>query len=309
LFKKSLYPALACFILAAAPLAARADVILQHTYEGGNDHGYGISVGPTQDFGISQAAAGRSGNNLSVAITTNFDGDAVDNSIVTFGDLFLAKTWTPFGTGPAFLQDTYANGTQWQFGVQANGLTDQAAINAQAQAAASGNDTTISGSADLYAITSPSNVILSYVADPNKSCDIEFNCWIWRDGQPVQVATNATTTLDANGNVVGPGVDANGNPLPQTLASVFSTNASWTYTATPDGLDDVLTYTFDASNTGLLIGDDDWDMAMSWAMTCANDIIQGEIGQVPEPSSLALLLAGLVGAGLFVRRRVTARIA
>ncbi|MFC3851973.1 PEP-CTERM sorting domain-containing protein [Salinispirillum marinum] len=46
-------------------------------------------------------------------------------------------------------------------------------------------------------------------------------------------------------------------------------------------------------------------MAFHWGMTCANDVIEGMIDlvMVPEPSTFALLLVGLIGLGA-VRRRM-----
>jgi hypothetical protein len=58
------------------------------------------------------------------------------------------------------------------------------------------------------------------------------------------------------------------------------------------------------------------DFALSWAMTCANDVIQGQVDlpitthtDVPEPATWSMLLAGLLFAGVTrVRRRVPARV-
>lgn len=57
--------------------------------------------------------------------------------------------------------------------------------------------------------------------------------------------------------------------------------------------------TFDINDNGLL-GD---NLAFSWAMTCANDVIQGAVSMVPEPSSWALMIVGFGAAGAAVRRR------
>ena len=47
------------------------------------------------------------------------------------------------------------------------------------------------------------------------------------------------------------------------------------------------------------------DFALSWAMTCANDIVQGvvHLTPVPLPATLPLFVAGLGGAGLIGRWR------
>jgi hypothetical protein len=59
------------------------------------------------------------------------------------------------------------------------------------------------------------------------------------------------------------------------------------------------TITFSILDNGLL-GD---DFALSWAMTCANDIIQGQV-DIPEPATWSLLLAGLLFAGSMRARRL-----
>ncbi|WP_293898386.1 PEPxxWA-CTERM sorting domain-containing protein [Phenylobacterium sp.] len=53
-------------------------------------------------------------------------------------------------------------------------------------------------------------------------------------------------------------------------------------------------------NDNHLLGD---NFAFSWAMTCANDVIQGNVGLVPEPASWALMLLGFAAVGAAVRRR------
>ncbi|GIL38411.1 PEP-CTERM sorting domain-containing protein [Roseiterribacter gracilis] len=68
-----------------------------------------------------------------------------------------------------------------------------------------------------------------------------------------------------------------------------------------------LTFDFDASATGFLFGGTGFDFALSWAMSCANDAFQGQVGtgggpNVPEPASVGLLLAALGGLA-FARKR------
>jgi hypothetical protein len=71
------------------------------------------------------------------------------------------------------------------------------------------------------------------------------------------------------------------------------------------------TVTFDITDNHLLGN----DFAFSWAMTCANDVIQGQVdlgttggsvGGVPEPSTWALILAGFAALGFAGHRRARA---
>ena len=54
---------------------------------------------------------------------------------------------------------------------------------------------------------------------------------------------------------------------------------------------------FDVTDNHLL-GD---AFSMSWAMTCGNDVIQGVISGVPEPSTWAMMLVGFGGLGVAMR--------
>jgi hypothetical protein len=68
---------------------------------------------------------------------------------------------------------------------------------------------------------------------------------------------------------------------------------SWTVDASAH------TITFLINDNGMLGG----SFAMSWAMDCANDVIQGQVSGVPEPSTWAMMMIGFAGLSLVSARR------
>jgi len=120
----------------------------------------------------------------------------------------------------------------------------------------------------LYAIDD-SEIVLSHAPGCTNTYPIQSNCdWFYRAGEAVAVTG--------------------------TVSSQFIESASVDINAAAQ----TVTYSINDSKDILGV-----DFAMSWAMTCANDIIQGEFN-VPAPGSLALLLVGLIGIGAARRRRV-----
>jgi hypothetical protein len=113
----------------------------------------------------------------------------------------------------------------------------------------------------------------------------------FRQGQAVQFAPGSTATPTVNG----------------AFSVIPTTYVSGTDTAITEGS---ITYTID-DYSALNLGN---DIAISWAMTCANDIIQGtvdidtgEVGQgpgpAPLPAALPLFAAGLGVLGFAGSRR------
>lgn len=142
-----------------------------------------------------------------------------------------------------------------------------------------------SGNATFYAITD-ANVVQSKVGSCTNSAGGPNNngCgWYYRSHQAVSIDP---------ANLVG------------TVAEIDK-NATWSIVA-----DKSITFTFDDQGK---LGN---NFALSWAMTCANDIIQGTVNlgppllgnppSVPEPSTLLLAGVGLAGLG-FTRRRRSVR--
>jgi hypothetical protein len=86
---------------------------------------------------------------------------------------------------------------------------------------------------------------------------------------------------------------------PDTNATMYQgITDSWSVTAGK--------ITFDINDNGALGN----EFAFSWAMTCANDVIQGQVdlpsnsvGSVPEPSTWAMMILGFSGMGFMAYRR------
>ena len=91
-----------------------------------------------------------------------------------------------------------------------------------------------------------------------------------------------------------------------------NSNANAIYTGTWDITDKALIK--DGINYGNLQIDFDYsnisgagpDWAFRWAMTCANDVIEGQtkVPPVPEPATITLLLGGLLSLAVYGRRRM-----
>jgi hypothetical protein len=49
------------------------------------------------------------------------------------------------------------------------------------------------------------------------------------------------------------------------------------------------------------------DFGFHWAMTCGNDVIEGEVSTVPEPASIILIAAGLLSIAYIARKKIFTR--
>jgi hypothetical protein len=317
---------------------------IQDFYFGGlNTAGGGDVIGASNVFNITSATVtlDATADTLTVQVNTNFAGAPTSNNShvlgallgQTYGDLFLGpggagSTWlashpTPPGPGNTYASDQYHPG-EWTIGVTMNG---------------SGN----SGAAGVYSIGGSQNggsqtavITGSYAgAKPNSNTG------------NVPVAYNTT---DSHGHKLGQVVMSNeyGNPItypkpgngnidghrfkfrqgqavqfsPDPSASTIGGTGSSSYGISPtvwksNGnviTEGSITYTvtdFSALDLGTII-------ALSWGMSCGNDVIQGVVdftplgppgggGATPIPTTLPLFAAGLGVLGLAgLRRRVNA---
>jgi hypothetical protein len=118
-FCKFFVGALALF----AALSARAGGISDtgvNAYWGSDSHGYGDVIGGST-YDIEGATITRIGNVLTIAIATNFAGQAgIEPGLapggIGYGDLFLAQTWNPSGSDAHHAGDNDDNGTLWSYG-------------------------------------------------------------------------------------------------------------------------------------------------------------------------------------------------
>jgi hypothetical protein len=122
-----------------------------------------------------------------------------------------------------------------------------------------------SGNGSLY-LTSGGNIVLSNVSGDGTSYPLAGNNgYYFRQDQAVQFTPGRGEAAAAGG--------------------------TWTVGAGQ--------LTFSIDDNGLLGN----QFALSWAMTCANDVIQGQVSLVPEPATWALMLSGFGLIGFAARRR------
>lgn len=123
-------------------------------------------------------------------------------------------------------------------------------------------------------------VVLSNAPGCSATYPLQGNCgYYYRAGEAVQYVPYATQTALATGTY--------------TITDA---------TKNAQGVISPGTIQYSLTNVGTTLGT---NFAVSWAMTCANDIIQGQLGLfVPEPRTWAMLLVGCLGlAGLTRRAR------
>lgn len=250
LLKIPVSPLIIAIIALSGVTAAKADFVLQDNYWGGNDHGYGDSIGGGV-FNISSATISRpNAATLEVTISTAYAGSAgIDGT--GYGALFItpgAHAWNPNGAAPNYSTDVYVPG-EWKYAFSIPQVPGAGVS---------------SGAGSLYS-TSDGVVQLANVAGNSISYPNPGNSgWIFRDGQAVQFDPQGASAIAGGTWTIGSG-----------------------------------TLTFDIVDNGIL-GD---AFALSWAMTCGNDVIQGQVTGVPESSTWAMMIFGFLGVGFVGYRR------
>lgn len=294
-------------VLACAAPASAATI--NDIYYGGLDtyNNPGDVIGaPT--FYITSADVTRPTNNtVNVTIHTNFAGapgtSAADGT--GYGALFFSVPgWNPTGSVPWASDQYHLN--EWQYAV--------------AMPTNPGSGSIATTSTGLYAIGNVTGVTVS----PSNSNNNLFNA------TPGIVKSYTTQ----NGSIVMSNVGGDPITYPGTnnpgfyfrqgqavqytpaTSAVAGTSANYSVTATTwtvnptNTIDGVVNtqglITFSIVDNGILGN----DFGLAWAMTCANDVIQGEAvfngnaaAPTPLPSALPLFAGGLGVMGFVARRR------
>jgi len=238
---------------------------INDTYHGGYDHNYGDIIGGPV-FDVQGASIKRSGTVLTVNIFTSLAGHADEF-------LFPQLTNRPasklngramgIGYGDLFLA------TQWTpFGNDPHHLQDNNVTGTHWTYGFSIDGdrwTDAGGTGTFYALTGATN-------DANALLSSDFlSGGVFRNGQEVGV-DRASRTVRALGQ------------------------GSWSVNSTPGNRH--LSFIFDVAGSELAASQ---NIALHWAMSCANDTIEG-VQLVPEPGTLVLMLPALFA----LRRRVAA---
>ncbi len=258
-------------------------------YYGGTNTYNGADVIGTSTFNILSADVNRiNASTLDIKIYTNYAGAPGTAAAegTAYGSLFLAQgLWTPGGTSANhYAADNYSTNKEWSYAVT-NPLTGNVGTSVSTGLYAIGTV----GAAHNYGATG----IPDYYATANGKVVLAN-----ANGDPVTAPYSGN-----NGNYFRQGEAVQYTPT-NSAASVAGTSATFSVGA---GYIEYL-----ISDNGLF-GD---TFALSWAMTCSNDIIEGQVilpnnalSQTPLPAALPMFSAGLGMMGLMGLRRKRKKVA
>lgn len=294
--------AIAALALSRAAVAGPT-ATLQDTYWGGLDTLYAASPSPANGdsvggspFLISGAQVTRNGDQLVVTIDTAYAGHSGLDS-TSYGDLLLNPTWRA-GNEAASNPTQFLGQLLSHWNCTATVCTDplNASITTTPDAADAG-DASVWNS---YS-TATKQAIENATTTQNMLGDT------YQNGDWTYAITNGPDGLGlykiTSSNIVLSNVGSCSDTYPEdptcgyyyragvAVQATGVTSAQFISAATMSVVNgQSITYTFNDED---ILGD---DFALSWAMTCANDVIQGTVNlaQVPEPIALTIIGAGLI---------------
>lgn len=291
----------AILAMTSIPAMASLTATLTDTYTGGIDPYAFINTNTpsfsTMDsvgggvFNTSSASVSRTSAGLSVTINTAYAGQpgtaAADGT--TYGDLLLSSTWSPISTTSA---TTLYN--DWK-NVLGSSLSASALSNLQTLANKTVADDTAQGGylGDVYQTGDWSYAVKMTGTSTTKNGITTGTVALYK------VLSSAVVTAGTAGGIVLSNVSGCAMNYSSSNGCYYRAGEAVQYdpvngqTAISTGTytinaDQSITYNF---NDNDLLGN---NFAISWAMTCANDIIQGRVS-LPEPGGLALLTFGFLG--------------
>jgi hypothetical protein len=150
-----------------------------NAYWGADSHGYGDVIGDST-YEINGATITRVNNVLTIAIATNFAGHAGSDAAqapggIGYGDVFLAKTWNPFGTDAHHAGDKASNGTLWSYGLSLDNRLSNSG-----------------GTFTLYQLGGATNAANIFNSESFMGCALGSQCY-YRDGQATAVKTSSSS--------------------------------------------------------------------------------------------------------------------
>ena len=124
-------------------------------------------------------------------------------------------------------------------------------------------------------------------------------------GQPWDLAFDLNTS--ALYSTAGGAITLSNNGMPP-VGTPYRTNQEWDFLPGQAPIvggawgiaGDTLTISFNYVGSGIGTAT---DLGLHWTMQCANDVVNGGVKGVPEPSMLLLFGSGLLGLGFFARKK------